>query len=103
MESLLKELEKLERLTAKSPVKGKIPDSLDSLLHSLNDSKAQLEGGASLAETLTQLLQTVEAGKKEVDERQKEIYSSLSRFGKALDKVCLLSQTDDQPHLTCGS
>jgi len=90
MESPLKELAKLEKLTAKSSVKGKthsIPDLLDSLLQSLDDAKDHIEGGTLLEETLIQLSQTIEARKKEVDERQKEVYSSLSRFGKALDKV----------------
>ena len=89
METPLKELERLEKLTSESPSKGKGPtiiDSLHSLLQSLKDAKASLESGAD-EDALTSLTHAVEARKKEVDERQKEVYGSLSRLGKALDKV----------------
>ena len=36
---------------------------------------------------LTTLARTIEARKKVIGERQKEIYNSLARYGKALDKV----------------
>lgn len=90
MEAPLKELAKLEKLTEKTSAKSKSPsisDSLDSLLQSLRDTKERLEAGTDTQDTFTQLASTVEQRKKEVDDRQKEIYSSLSRFGKALDKV----------------
>jgi len=91
MEGPLKELAKLEKLTDKASAKGKSPsisDSLDSLLQSLYDVKDRLVAGTETQNTFGQLAVTVEARKKEVEDRQKEIYSSLSRFGKALDKVC---------------
>ncbi|KDQ61053.1 hypothetical protein JAAARDRAFT_32047 [Jaapia argillacea MUCL 33604] len=88
MEAPLKELAKLEQLTSKaSSSKGKsIPDSLDSLLQSLRDAKNRLEAGAASEDTLVNLAKTVDARKKDVDDRQKEIYNSLARMGKALDK-----------------
>ncbi|KAJ7285889.1 CTLH/CRA C-terminal to lish motif domain-containing protein [Mycena rebaudengoi] len=86
----LKELSKLEKLTAGTSGKGKSPsicDSLDSLLDSLRETKAAIQPGTSVPpELLIQLAQTVELKKKEIDERQKDIYNCLSRFGKALDK-----------------
>lgn len=90
MECPLKELAKLEKLTDNFSVKRKsssISDSLDSLLQSLLDVKDRLEAGTETDDTFGQLALTVEARKKEVDERLKEIYSSLSRLGKAFDKV----------------
>jgi hypothetical protein len=95
MDGPLKELAKLEKLTAGSSGKGKSPsisDSLDSLLHSLHEARDAIQAGSVSPDVLLQLSQTAEAKKKEVEDRQKEIYSSLSRFGKALDKVCLCLQ-----------
>jgi len=89
MEGPLKELAKLEKLTENVSAKGKSPsisDSLDSLLQSLLDVKDRLEAGTETEDTFGQLALTVEARKKEADERLKEVYSSLSRVGKALDK-----------------
>ncbi|KAJ6630749.1 CTLH/CRA C-terminal to lish motif domain-containing protein [Mycena sp. CBHHK59/15] len=90
MDGPLKELAKLEKLTAGvSSGKGKSPsisDSLDSLLQSLREAKDSIEPGLVSPDLLIQLSQTVDLKKKEVDDRQKEIHSSLSRFGKALDK-----------------
>ena len=90
MEGPLKELAKLEKLTDKTSAKGKssISDSLDSLLQSLRDVKDRLQAGTETQDTYGQLAVAVEARKKEMEDKQKEIYSSLSRFGKALDKVC---------------
>lgn len=90
MDGPLKELVKLEKLTDNGSGKGKsasIGTSLDSLLQSLRDVKDRLEAGTETGDTFSQLSKTVETRKKEVDERQKEIYNSLSRFGKALDKA----------------
>ncbi|EDR14274.1 uncharacterized protein LACBIDRAFT_305943 [Laccaria bicolor S238N-H82] len=83
MEGPLKELTKLEKLS-----NGKAPsilDSLDALLRSLQDAKEAIQAGDTY-EPLQPLAQVVEMRKKEVDDRQKEVYSTLSRFGKALDK-----------------
>jgi len=91
METALKELEKLEKLASNEPStsKGKTPaiqDSLNSLLQTLHVQKKRLEAGIATEAELTTLPRTVEARKKEIDERQKEIYNSLARYGKALDK-----------------
>ncbi|KAJ7582774.1 CTLH/CRA C-terminal to lish motif domain-containing protein [Mycena floridula] len=89
MDAPLKELSKLEKLTGKSSGKGKttpVTDSLDSLLQALYQTKTQHDAGILSAESLEQLAQTVEAKKRDVDDRQKEIYTSVARIGKALDK-----------------
>ncbi|KAF7304839.1 CTLH domain-containing protein [Mycena kentingensis (nom. inval.)] len=86
MDGPLKELAKLEKLTA---TKSKaIPDSLDALLDSLRHAKHSiLAHPSSLSpDVLLHLSQTVDTKKKEVEDRQKEIYSSVARLGKALDK-----------------
>lgn len=87
MEGPLKELTKLEKLS-----NGKAPsilDSLDALLCSLQAAKEAIQAGDAY-QPLQPLAQVVEMSKKEVDDRQKEVYSTLSRFGKALDKVTKL-------------
>jgi len=102
MEAALKELEKLQKLTSDEPStsKGKTPaiqESLNSLLQTLHAQKKRLEAGLANEAELTTLARTVEARKKEIDERQKEIYNSLARYGKALDKV---SPTRFHPHVS---
>jgi len=87
MDPLLKELTKLERLTAANGKGLSFGHSLDSLLHSLQEAKDDFLAGNCTEERLKQLSQLIESKKKEVDERQKEVYSVLSRLGKALDKV----------------
>ncbi|KAJ7774771.1 CTLH/CRA C-terminal to lish motif domain-containing protein [Mycena metata] len=89
MDGPLKELAKLEKLTAGASGKGKasIPNSLDALLESLREAKDAIQPGTTVSpDLLLQLSQTVDLQKKEVEERQREIYSSISRLGKALDK-----------------
>ena len=92
MEASLKELAKLEKLAANSgSSKGKSPcitDSLDSLLQSLREAKEAIQTGTANDETFNGMSRKVDATKKDIDERQKEVYNSLARFGKALDKVC---------------
>jgi len=90
MDAPLKELLKLEKLTEKS--QGKTPsieNSLDSLLGSLREVKDRINAGSITEDTFVLLAQTVEAKKKELDEKQKEIYNAIARFGKALDKVSM--------------
>ena len=90
MEAALKELEKLQKLTSDEPSTSKRPviqESLNSLLQTLHAQKKRLEAGLASEAELTTLARTVEARKKEVDERQKELCNSLARYGKALDKV----------------
>ncbi|KAJ7273660.1 ubiquitin-protein ligase E3 [Mycena haematopus] len=88
MDGPLKELSKLEKLTTSSSGKGKgtISDSLDSLLQCLRETRDAIQPGTVSPDLLLQLSQTVDVKKKEVDDRQKEIYTSISRLGKALDK-----------------
>jgi hypothetical protein len=94
MEAPLKELDRLNKLVSDEPSMGKsktpaIQDSLNSLLQTLHVQKKRLEAGLATEAELTTLARTVEARKKEIDERQKEIYNSLARYGKTLDKVGL--------------
>jgi len=94
MEGPLKELERLNKLVSEEPSMGKsktpaIQDSLNSLLQTLHVQKKRLEAGLATEAELTLLARTVEARKKEIDERQKEVYNSLARYGKTLDKVNL--------------
>ena len=92
MDTLLKELGKLEKLTSGTSPKGKAPsiiESLDSLLESLREVKDRFQAGTATEDTLGVLSKTIEARKKEIDEKQKEIYNSLQRYGKSLDKVRL--------------
>lgn len=93
MDAVLKELDKLQKLTSDEPSTSKsktpaIQGSLNSLLQTLQIQKKRLEAGLATEADLTILAQTVEARKREIDERQKEIYNSLARYSKALDKVC---------------
>ncbi|KAK0210699.1 CTLH/CRA C-terminal to lish motif domain-containing protein [Desarmillaria ectypa] len=89
MEAALKELTKLEKLTGDSSAKAKsasISDSLDSLLDSLHAARQLCIEGVLSEDARINLSRTVETRKKDIDERQKEIYSSMSRLGKALEK-----------------
>lgn len=94
MDASLKELTKLETLTA---AKGKSPsiiDSLDSLLDSLNEAKEQFLMGKCTEEQLNHLTHIIESKKREIEERHKEIYTSLSRFGRSLDKASRMLSLD---------
>ncbi|CDO70792.1 hypothetical protein BN946_scf184798.g108 [Trametes cinnabarina] len=90
MEGPLKELTKLEKLTfGTTSTKGKSPSidqSLDALLDSLRNAKERFQAGMGSQGILESLAKTVEEKKKEVDDRQKEVYNALAKFGKALDK-----------------
>ncbi|KAF8326027.1 CTLH/CRA C-terminal to lish motif domain-containing protein [Cantharellus anzutake] len=95
-DAILKELDKLEYLfhgSSEAPkvvsVKSKsssIPKSLDGLLAALGDAKRQLASGVSSDVVKDSLGKAVEARKKDMDERLKEVYNSLGRIGKSLDK-----------------
>ena len=89
MDVPMKELEKL-RASTESSTKGKTPSadtSLDSLLQSLYEVKSRIEAGTVTQDTFALLSQTVDTKKKEIDEKQKEVYNAIARLGKALDKV----------------
>lgn len=86
----LKELSKLEKLTAQSSGRNKtasLSDSLDVLLASLESAKAHVDD--ITVESWNSIVQTVETQKKAIDDRQKEIYSTTAKLGKAIDKVRL--------------
>ena len=92
MDAAVKELVKLEKLTStpSSPSKGKSPsidNSLDFLLETLHDLRQHLMDGIASEEEIRDLSKVVDARKKEIDDRQKEVYNTLARYGKALDKV----------------
>lgn len=101
MDASLKELTKLETLTAANGKSPSIIDSLDSLLGSLREAKEEFLAGNCTVEQLNQLTQTIESKKREVEDRQKEVYSALSRLGRTLDrvsKILMLSlETDTSP------
>ncbi|CAL1704875.1 unnamed protein product [Somion occarium] len=90
MDVPLKELAKLEKLaTSSASAKGKsvsVDDSLESLLYSLREAKERIQAGTASPDTLLNIAKTVESTRKDVDDRQKEVYNSLARFGKGLDK-----------------
>ncbi|KAF9451079.1 hypothetical protein P691DRAFT_724908 [Macrolepiota fuliginosa MF-IS2] len=86
MDASLKELAKLEKLATAKGGGPSIPNTLDSLLQNLQQARDAVEASDLSPEQFIALAQTIEAKKKEIDERQKEVYSSTSRFGKALDK-----------------
>ena len=91
MDTQLKELAKLEKLTMSSgSVKGKSPsieDSLDTLLGSLQRSRERIQSDSISQDIFKDLVAKVESTKKDIDERQKEIYNLLAKLGKAMDKV----------------
>ncbi|KAI6028355.1 CTLH/CRA C-terminal to lish motif domain-containing protein [Pisolithus orientalis] len=89
MDVPVKELAKLRAVT-EGTSKGKNPSiegSLDSLLQTLYQVKDKMETEPVTEDTLALIAQTVEAKKKEIDEKQKEIYNAIVRLGKTLDKT----------------
>lgn len=85
----VQELAKLRAVT-EGTSKGKNPSiegSLDSLLQTLYQVKDKMETEPVTEDTLALIAQTVEAKKKEIDEKQKEIYNAIVRLGKTLDKT----------------
>ncbi|KAF9653100.1 hypothetical protein BDM02DRAFT_3135933 [Thelephora ganbajun] len=87
MDAALKELAKLEKLTADGKAKSPpIDHTLDMLLATLRAERERIQSGSASSETFEGLATKIEGLKKDLDERQKEIYNSVSRYGKALDK-----------------
>ncbi|PPR06632.1 hypothetical protein CVT26_001174 [Gymnopilus dilepis] len=76
MDPLLKELTKLEKLTAANGKGPSIQQSLDMLLIALESAKQSFLAGECSEDDIRKLAQLVEAKKKEVDERQKEKFPS---------------------------
>ena len=65
--------------------------SLDSLLDTLREFKHSLETNTVSSNQAGILARAIETKRKGVDERQKEAFNTLSRFGRNLDKVGCLS------------
>ncbi|RDX56891.1 hypothetical protein OH76DRAFT_1370055 [Lentinus brumalis] len=90
MDGPLKELTRLEKLAAgASAGKGKAPSvnqSLDVLLDALRSARERFIAGTGSQANLVALAKLVEDKKKEVDDRQKELYNATVKVGKALDK-----------------
>jgi hypothetical protein len=92
MESVKVELAKLRTLSAAEQSKWPpITESIDSLLSELRAAKEKLHAGETPHQITTSIQHSVEGRKKAVDERQKEIYNSLNRLAKGLDKVISIS------------
>ena len=88
MDTALKELAKLEKLTADGKAKSpSISQTLDALLATLRAEREKVQLESASSETFERLAAKVESLKKDLDERQREIYNSISRYGKTLDKV----------------
>jgi hypothetical protein len=86
MDAPLKEVAKIEKLSSKERFYP-AHDSLEVILSALREARSQVLARHANEHTFTHLSSLVDTKKKEIDERQKEMYSSLSRLGKALDKV----------------
>jgi hypothetical protein len=94
---------KTPRAASNKKSKSKAPapaigQSLDALLSHLHELKQKVAAGAVSGdasgnnsgvtdEDFSLLAKVVEEKRKDVEERQKEVYSSLGRMGKLLDKV----------------
>lgn len=110
MDAPLKELARLEKLQtfppslhstssrATSKAAPSVSESLDSLLNSLQELKQRVEAGTTSEVVVQDVARLIEEKKKDLDERQKEVHGSLTKLGKAIDKVtttsCLFSPTD---------
>lgn len=98
MDASLKELSKLEKLQVYSlnadssdntKSSSSISDTLESLLDALQRLKQRVQTECS-PEVLAESYSLIESKKKEIDEKQKEVHTSLGRLGKTIDKVWLL-------------
>ena len=88
MDAAVKELARLEKLIADGKAKSPpVDQTLDALLATLRAERERVQSGSGSSETFEGLATRVEGLKKDLDDRQKEIYNSISRYGKALDKV----------------
>ncbi|TDL27504.1 hypothetical protein BD410DRAFT_782593 [Rickenella mellea] len=111
MDAPLKELTKLEKLTAftssnQPQSKSKsisVAESLDALLFSLRDVKQRLEAGAAGEADVAGIHRMVEERKKEIEDRQKEVHASLARYGKTLDKRFASSLPSSPPLFTSAT
>ncbi|KAF8654176.1 hypothetical protein AX16_003705 [Volvariella volvacea WC 439] len=86
MDLPLKELAKLEKLVSSEGKPQSITGALDSLLTIFQEAKTQLQSGSDQDVVIQQIVQAVDGKKREIDDRQKEIYNASNRLGKAIDK-----------------
>jgi len=88
MDAIHSELAKLHTLSGTQQGKWpSISSSIDSLLVDLRDARGKFQTEQEPPQVVAlNIRQTVEDRKKAIDERQKEIYNSLNRFAKSLDK-----------------
>ncbi|CAE6461702.1 unnamed protein product [Rhizoctonia solani] len=118
LETLLNELNHLQsatditgktaRATTGKKAKSKAPappisQSLDALLSNLHELREKIvDGGTSAAneDEFKALAKTVDDKKKDIEERQKEVYASLARMGKLLDKKFSIALPDTGPLFT---
>ncbi|KAG9102209.1 hypothetical protein FRC06_002207, partial [Ceratobasidium sp. 370] len=100
---------KKTKTKAPAPAVGQSLDALLSHLHGLKDklSVAELAEGESKANSsalseddLVSLITVVEERRKDIEERQKEVYASLGRIGKLLDKKFPTPLPDTGPLFT---
>jgi hypothetical protein len=103
LDALLSSVTPLTRQKPSTKSKSKsIADSLDTLLGSLNEIKGHITSQGNLSDAFRAAGTAVDTSKKEIEERQKEVYNSLNRMGRAIEKVCmvasLLASRSHMPH-----
>ncbi|KAG8861220.1 hypothetical protein FRB96_003170 [Tulasnella sp. 330] len=95
-DAMMNELEKLEALSvlysqpiasSSSTAPPSIGESLDNLLAHLHQARHTLDTNEDFSNYIfTDLKKKVEVNKKRVDERQKQVHGSMTKFGKLIDK-----------------
>ncbi|KAB5592614.1 Ubiquitin-protein ligase [Ceratobasidium theobromae] len=100
---------KIARNSAAKKSKSKAPAppielSLDALLLQMYDLRQKLdvdgEPGNVTDDDFKSLAKAIEERRKDIDERQKEVYASLTRMGKLLDKKFTMPLPDTGPLFT---
>lgn len=101
MDSAIKELSKLQKtnIPIVSADKEQFTSnptarSVDDLLNQLYELKERLVKGVASLEDVTAIPNILAQKKKEIEEKQKEQYVNIARFGKVLDKVCRITMSD---------
>jgi E3 ubiquitin-protein transferase RMND5 len=98
MDGLLKDFAKIERAwsagAAVDPSSSKqkeqaIASTIEALVQSLRELREQLQAGGSAADVAGNVSRVVDETKKDIESRMKEIQNQITKFGKALDSVCI--------------